>query len=235
MNITYRPMTSAEAWKFIEGRHRAFHSHLKHFGYKYDMFIPDHPAIREMYEQENLAPDQLQKYRDIFLNEIYNIEDLKRLDFALAEEALPALWNVVDVLTPKAKKWGVRFPGSVEIRTTYGFGGSYSVADAAIIFRMFRGARYNPKNAASLLQHEFIHLLIERPIVQKYNVPQDLKERIVDIIGFEYFGRPVQPLFENSFADKYITKETIETDLPTAVEQMMSAACCSDDINGRIA
>ena len=206
----------------MEGRHRSFHSHLKHYGYKYDMFIPEHQAIREMYDIENLTPEQLQKYRDIFLSEIYNVDDLQKLDSVLAEEAIFALQSVVGVLTPMAKKWGIQFPSNVEIQTTYGFGGSYWTEKSVIIFRMFRQARYNPKNIANLLKHEFIHLLIEQPIIQKYNVPQDLKERIVDIIGFEYFSRPVQPQFENSFANKYITRQAIEDDLPKAVAQMMS-------------
>jgi len=222
MNITYRPFTAEEAWDFLECRHRSFHSHLKKFGYKYDMFIPEHPAIREMYDQESLTPEQLQKYRDIFFNEIYNVEDLQQLDSILENEALPALQSVVDTLMPIAKNWGAKFPDNVEIQTTYGGGGSYWTEEWVIIFRMFHWRVYPPQNVVGLLQHEFIHLLIELPIIQKYNVPQDLKERIVDIIGFEYFGRPVQPLFENSFANKYITRYTIENDLPGAVEQMMA-------------
>ena len=73
-----------------------------------------------------------------------------------------------------------------------------------------------------LLSHEFVHILIEEQIIQKYKVPQDLKERIGDIIGFELFGKPVQPMFERSFANAYITPETIQTDLPNAVRKMMS-------------
>jgi len=223
MNITFRPMTAKEAWGFLESRHRSFHSHLKHFGYKYDMFIPEHPAIREMYDQEDLTEEQLEKYRDIFINQIYDVKDLQRLDSVLEEEALPALRLVVDVLAPMAEKWKVQFPNSVEIETTYGIGGSYWAEMSTIIFRMCRsfGKWFLPESIPGLLQHEFIHLLIEIPIIQKYNVPQGLKERIVDIIGFEYFNIPIQKRFDDSFANKYITKEAIENDLPGAVQKMM--------------
>ena len=69
--------------------------------------------------------------------------------------------------------------------------------------------------------HEFVHMLIETSIIQKYHVPQNLKERIVDLICYEYIKKPVQPMFEESFANAYITPEAIKTDLPGAVQKMM--------------
>ena len=118
------------------------------------------------------------------------------------------------------KNGGIQFPQHVEILTTYGYGASYTSGDnPRIIFRM---SRFSPDRIVGLLQHEFIHILIEQPIIEKYKVPQDLKERIVDIIGFEYFGIPVQKRFETSFANPYITKEGIENDLPGSVQRLMN-------------
>lgn len=70
------------------------------------MFIPSHPAMVEMYEQENLTDEQLAKYRDTFFNEIYDKKDLTRLDSVLADKAVPALMSVADILEPMAKQWG---------------------------------------------------------------------------------------------------------------------------------
>ena len=53
-------------------------------------------------------------------------------------------------------------------------------------------------------------------------MPGDLKERIVDIIGLELFNKPVQQMFEKSFANAYITPDVIKTDLPSAVAKMMA-------------
>lgn len=220
MEITYRPMEAQEAWDFIENHHHSYHSHLKRFGYRYDMFIPDHPAIREMYDQPILTQEQIAAYRDVFLKQIYNKETLQKLDAVLKNEALPALENVVNVLSPIAENWGIIFPDKVEIITTYGCGGSYNWGtNPAVIFRM---ERFDGTKTIGLLQHEFVHVLIEEPIIQRYNVPQDLKERIVDVICLEYFGRPCQKAFENSFANAYISKETIEKNLPDAVQRMMT-------------
>ena len=53
-------------------------------------------------------------------------------------------------------------------------------------------------------------------------MPQNLKERIVDLICYEFIKKPVQPMFEKSFANVYITPDAIKTDLPGAVQKMMA-------------
>lgn len=220
MKITFRHMNAAEAWSYIEEMHDDYHGHLKNFGYEYKNWIPNRPELQEMFESAHITSEMRAKYRDLFINYIYKEQRLHRLDDTLATVAVPTLHRVVETLAPFAKKWGVKFPDSVEILTTYGYGGSYEWGDnPKIIFRM---TQYLDEYTPGLLLHEFIHLLIEQPIIQKYNVPQDLKERIVDIIGFEYFGRPVQSKYENSFANNYITRSVIENDLPGAVQKMMA-------------
>jgi|GEM_PF-2417881 len=225
-------MTSEEAWNFIKGMHRRFHSRLKHYGYGYQSFIPKHPAMSEMCDQEKLTPEQFTEYRKIFIDQIYNKEDLRQMDSVLAEKAVPALQEIVKVLRPFATKWGVKFPHTVEILTTYGGGGSYNDTPSRIIYRVTNWKDGTPQDSKILwttevLQHEFIHLLIEQSIIDKYSVPQDLKEQIIDIIGVEYFGIPMQ---DKQFgatpcrahALQYITREAIENDLPGAVQRMMA-------------
>ena len=64
--------------------------------------------------------------------------------------------------------------------------------------------------------------MIEEPIITQYNVPQNLKENIVDIICLELFGREPRNHFDRSFANAYITPEAIRTDLAGAVKKMMA-------------
>jgi hypothetical protein len=81
----------------------------------------------------------------------------------------------------------------------------------------------NDQGVYLLFLHEFVHILIEEQIIRKYNVPQDLKESIVEIIGFELFDKK-QNLkdFSNRFAKSYITPEAIRNDLAGAVKKMMA-------------
>ncbi len=120
--------------------------------------------------------------------------------------------------------WNATLPEKLEIFCTFGRGASYNRKSDKLATIDFRMSRYpDDKNVVlNTLFHEFIHMLIENPIIQEYKVPQDLKERIVDLIGYECIQIPVQSMFANSFANKYITPETIKTDLPGAVEKMMS-------------
>lgn len=219
MNIKFRALTADEAWQYVLYTHAQYHKYLKPFGYSYDMFIPHWSLFDEMFEiAQPLNPQQELLYRDKFLSK-YNEAHLHIQDEFLKSEALLALERAVDTLAPFAKKWGIKIPDDVTIKTTYGYGASYNPNGNNIILRV---TRYPAERIVHTLRHELVHLIIEKPIIEKYNVPQDLKERIVDIICYEYFGTKPQDMFINSFANKYINRTTIESDLPGAVKKMMA-------------
>ena len=161
-------------------------------------------------------------YHDIFVNKVYSLSDLTKRDPDI-NQAIPLFQNMVETrIKPLLHAWNAKIPETLTIQCEYGRGAGYlSGEKPTILFRMSNDNR-NAHDIYLLLSHEFVHILIEEQIIQKYNVPQDLKERIVDIIGFELFGKPVQPMFERSFANAYITPETIQTNLPNAVRKMMS-------------
>lgn len=220
MKITFRPMTAAEAWENIIYWHKPFHSRFKKYGYDFKKFIPDHPLMNEMYNIENLTDEQIAKYRTIFINEIYNAHDLRRLDAFMVSDAIPALESAAETLRPFTEKWGTQIPDELEIQTTYGNGAAYNYGpNKKIILEMTS----KPRDAIiGTLQHEFIHILIETPIIQKYNVPQDFKERIVDRIGYDFFRINTQPAFRKVFASDYLSPDAIRNDLPGTVQRIMN-------------
>lgn len=224
MNIYIRPMTADEVWDFLLKRHKSYHTHLKKFGYRYNSFIPNNEQIHEMFSKETLTDQDIAKYKDV-MDKLYNVEKLQRLDGVFENEVKPMFENIVNkVLSPVVSSWGTTLPKNLEILCTYGQGGSYRILGkdkVQIIYRMSRVSEDND-SIFGLLFHEFVHTLIEIPIIKKYNVPQDLKERIVDLICWEFCRKPVQKMFENSFANAYITVDAIKTDLPGAVAKMMT-------------
>ena len=196
-------------------------------GYKYNTWVPkpNNEHIKAMFEKEKLTDQEIAQYKEFFINNIYNVEDLKRYNEHLNSFVVPMLERgVKKFLVPLLPSWGAKLPDELTILCTYGSGASYSEIKGGKATITFRMSRY-PDNKQVMLEtmlHEFIHIMIEQPISRKYDVPQDLKERIVDIIGFELFDKvSVQERFANSFANAYITPETIKTDLPGAVEKMM--------------
>ncbi|MBR4806718.1 MAG: hypothetical protein IKZ64_02745, partial [Alphaproteobacteria bacterium] len=80
MQIIMRPMTAEEAWEHILANPSMYHKSLKKFGYTYKNFIPDADIIKEMFEKETLTPADIEKYKDAFINKIYNVEKLKHLE-----------------------------------------------------------------------------------------------------------------------------------------------------------
>ena len=216
-------MNAEEAWQHTLRQCNMYQSKLKKFNYSPNGFIPMlHPKMCEMFQQPKLSNEQIQYYHDIFVNEIHNPKYLTKQDGNI-KKAIPIFKQTIETrIKPLLGAWNATMPETLTILCTYGFGASYGTGKNATIFlRISNTRREIDIGVLSQMLHEFVHILIEEPIITKYNVPQDLKERIVDIIGLDLFKKPVQRMFENSFANAYITPDVIKTNLPGAVAKMM--------------
>lgn len=223
MQILLHHLNTKESWDYILGFHERYHSRLKHFGYKYHSFIPNDKRMHEFIEIEKPTPEQIQHYHDVFVNEIYNPSDLSRFDEIITKEVLPNFQRAINAqIAPLLPAWHAKMPENLTVECMYGDGASYGYGpNSKIVWRMteFNGNKYEILNS---FLHEFVHILIERPIIEKYNVPQDLKENIVDIICLELFGTEPTNNFDQSFAKSYITPNAIKNDLASAVKKMLS-------------
>ncbi|MBQ8294271.1 MAG: hypothetical protein IJX89_02710 [Alphaproteobacteria bacterium] len=223
MHIKLHHLSAEEAWNDILRFRERYHSRLKHFNYKYHTFVPKDKRIHDFIEKEKPTLEQIQYYHDVFVNDIYNMSDLSRFDSIITNDVLPNFQRAVEKqIVPLLSTWNATIPKSLTIECMYGNGGSYGYGtNPRIVWRMseFNGNKYEILNS---FLHEFVHILIEIPIIIQYNVPQDLKECIVDIICLELFGRKPQNKFDKSFANLYITPTAIKTDLAGAVKKMMT-------------
>ena len=218
MQINLKHMNAEQCWDIIVDMHSDYHQNLKHHKYTYNQFVPNDKRMHEFMEIENPTAQQVKHYRDIFLNEIYNESDLKKLDNTIVNSVIPKMQMAIDgKIKPLANKWGIKLPEQLDIVCAYGRGGSYYLDTPPYI--LFRVSDYP---ADWPLYGMFVHILIEEPIIIKHNVPQDLKERIVDLICLETIGRSVQERFKDSFANTYITPGAIQGDLESAVKKMMT-------------
>lgn len=223
MKINLRHVNAQESWKITAWAHNNYHTKLKQFGYKYNNFVPNDKRIHEFMEIKKPTPEQIKYYRNLFINEIYKESDLTRLDATITNDVIPNMLRAIEKqIVPLLASWNAQLPEHIYIQCEYGLGGAYAYGrNPGIILRMseFQGNQYGLLN---ICLHEFVHILIEEPIIKKYNIPHNIKERIVDIICLELFNKPVQTMFENSFANTYITPEVIRTDLIGAVKKMMT-------------
>lgn len=233
MNITTRPLTAEESWENILHNHDMYYSELKQFYPEVDTFIPfpGNKDMESMYNKEVLTTKEIEKYRNIVINELYDIKTLNRLDNVFQQYVIPELQKRTnEYLLPLLSSWNTQLPKKLEIFYFHDYSSyyNYPINGVASIYFGVNNPSFSADNPFddkdkifSLVFHEFIHTLIEIPIIREYGVPQDLKERIVDLICYEFIKRPVQKDFENSFANAYITPDVIRTDLPGAVKKMM--------------
>ena len=219
-------MNIKESWEYLLTRRKTYKK-LKRVGYGFGMWIPKLEPLKEMFEKETLTQEDISKYEKLFRS-YYDEKHLRRFDNFLISEAKPFLdINIKKHLVPLLQSWGATLPDSLEILCTYGGGGSYHASGknnkASIVLRI-TNSNVNEKNLCTCLFHEFVHILIQNQIIEKYKVPQILKERIVDIICKTFLGESYveQPPFVKSFANNYINSDIIKTDLPGAVVKMMA-------------
>lgn len=215
-------MNAEEAWQYILRAYKRYQLKLKNFNYSPNGFIPNDIGMREMFQIPKLSDEQIQYYHNIFVNEIHNPKFLTKQDENI-KKAIPTFQKIIDTsIKPLLGAWNATMPETLTILCTYGFGAGYGIGKNAKIILRVSNAKRIDFGICPLMLHEFVHILIEEQIIAKYDVPQDLKERIVDIIGLELFNKPVQKTFEKSFANAYITPEVIRTNLSDGVAKMMT-------------
>lgn len=111
--------------------------------------------------------------------------------------------------------------------TLYGTGGSYDAELGSItLFTNSAGDFMNYKEPTNTIIHEIIHIGIEESIVQKYNLPHGLKERIVDRITYLLFSKQLTAYklqhMGNPEIDNFIkNKKDLET-LNVQIEQYLN-------------
>lgn len=102
--------------------------------------------------------------------------------FEKVEEALP----LVDVMLDKIKgldlNWDFKIFSQYNVNLTlYGPGGSYDPETGHItLFTTPQGQFKQYANPANTIIHEIVHMGIEASLINKYEVPHSMKERIVD-------------------------------------------------------
>ena len=108
-------------------------------------------------------------------------------------------------------------------------GGSYDPRTGIIKIRA--DEQGNPtsvrKNKHETIVHEIVHIGIEELIVQKYKLKHWEKEYLVDTICKKYLGSLMPEYMSQRIVkkmDKYVTKETIKNNLPSAIEKYISSS-----------
>jgi hypothetical protein len=154
--------------------------------------LPDHvsvdallqKAIHGTIREEDCAP-----LLTLFEGELYDERAYRRAERTVAR-ALPRVEPVYEVFLSYRDKWGFHVPEHYRVLLTlYGPGGMFD-PERGIIWLMITDAgsfKMNDDPAYAII-HEATHIGIDGPVVQRFELPQPMIERIVDRFVVDHFA-----------------------------------------------
>ncbi|MFK8006931.1 MAG: hypothetical protein AB8H03_11190 [Saprospiraceae bacterium] len=198
-------------------------------GYKIN--LPENDLIQSLIEKSKNG-----KFGSDDFSEIYNLLEVniyKKDNYELALKKVSDQKKMINKLVNELyilqKKWNWEFKMFENyniVFTLYGTGGSYD-PDLGIVtlFTTSKGEFMNYDKPANTIIHEIIHMGIEKSIVQKYNLPHGLKERIADAMVFLLFGKSLPEYKIQNMGDKKIDqslkKKTDINELDSIIKKFM--------------
>ncbi|MEO1415924.1 MAG: hypothetical protein AAFW00_11615 [Bacteroidota bacterium] len=161
----------------------------------YTINLPDAPLIHQL-----IAKSKAGTFGNEDFSPIYQLlEDgaYQKEDYMSAYEKVVARQNLLldaiqqlDSMRSCCLDWDFYMPPKYEVvLTLYGSGGSYDPESGIItLFMTKEGAFKRYLDPASTLVHEMVHIGLEKTIVEKYQLPHQEKERLVDLFVSLMFG-----------------------------------------------
>ncbi|MEL6589233.1 MAG: hypothetical protein AAFQ68_04105 [Bacteroidota bacterium] len=157
-------------------------------GQGYNIHLPKHPLIDNLIQKSKngqFGNDDYPSIYQLLESEIYR-KDAYQLSLAKVVAQKTLIQDMLAKLntTHPNWEWGFKVYQPYEIvLTLYGTGGGYDPETGRVtLFTNQEGRFMKYQNPAYTIIHEIIHIGIEYPIIQTYQVSHGNKERIVDTI-----------------------------------------------------
>ncbi len=151
----------------------------------YSLSLPKGEIIEELKvksKNNQLVQQDFYNLLEFMTKEVYNLNQYQE-GFKRIEEKSVLINKMVNKLSKCKRNWGFKEFEIYQINLTlYGPGGSYNPENGSIlIFTTQQGQFKQYENPSNTIIHEIIHIGIEESIINKFQVPHPLKERIVDL------------------------------------------------------
>lgn len=158
----------------------------------YQVSFPQNPLIEQLKvksKQNKLTDADYESLIALMHDTVYNHADYQA-GYNKIEQNLALLDSMIQQLNPAQFDWNFKSYETYQVNLTlYGPGGSYNPDEGSIlIYTTPEGQFKGYDNPINTLIHEIVHIGIEASIVGKYDVPHQLKERIVDTFVSLNFG-----------------------------------------------
>lgn len=198
---------------------------LQKYGYR--LSLPQNELIQILIERsknDNLDKKDFEKLSKLISEKIYNTNDYSAGTINI-KKVLLEIEGIFSKFEEFHEKWDFKIFKEYKLfLTLYGAGGSYEPGKGEItILTAKTGEFKNGKNPAGTIVHEFVHIGIEEIIIQKYNISQIIKERIVDKLVYSNFKDILPNYFIQNFddttIDKYLEDKYCWNNLPYFIEK----------------
>ncbi|MEM8888384.1 MAG: hypothetical protein AAGD28_10425 [Bacteroidota bacterium] len=198
-------METTSVWQTIRDI-KFFESH------GYQVNLPKGKLIQDMIEKSKkgeFGSDDFSSLYQFMEDSVYRKSDYEK-GIANVKARISFLEELVNDISQNNWSWGFETFDTYQINLTlYGSGGSYNPDNASILlFTNTEGGFKNYADPANTLIHEIVHLGIEASLIQKYQVPHAMKERVVDTIVFYYFGESLPDYRRQDMGDNRLDAYT---------------------------
>ena len=207
-------------WYFIENI-----KFLQKYGYR--LALPQNdliPILIERSKKDDLDKKYFEKLSKLISEKIYNKNDYSA-GINNIKKVLPKIKGIFSKFEGFHRKWDFKIFKEYKLfLTLYGAGGSYEPDKGEITILTSKTGEFKRGiNPIGTIIHEFVHIGIEERIIQKYNILQIIKERIVDKFVSANFKDILPNYFMQNFddrtIDKYLKDKNCWNNLPYFIEK----------------
>lgn len=162
-------------------------------------------GLKKKAKENQLTDEDYVELKSFVRDSVYDTSQYAA-GFAKIEAQLPLLNRLLVRLSNMERDWDFKeFPLYEVNLTLYGPGGSYDPDEGTILIYTTPQGQYKQyDNPANTIIHEIVHIGVEASIVQKYQVPHRLKERIIDTFVSLCFGEDLPDYRIQNMGDERI-------------------------------
>lgn len=185
-------------------------------------------SLKQKAKSNSLSDEDYEALKNFMIKEVYSEADYQQ-GYQNIKAQLVLVNRMITEIGNIDLNWSFKeFNTYIVNLTLYGPGGSYNPDEGSLLIYTTPDGRFKQyDNPAHTLIHEIVHMGIETSIIQKYNVPHPLKERIVDTFVSLCF-RELLPEYRiqnmgDTRTDPYLQNKDDITKLDEIVEQILKS------------
>lgn len=224
IKINIKPHTAKEEFNYLLWIFKQLPFFKKN---NYTVELPKHPVFLKLAQKlSKLSKIDENSLFDLFKKEIYDPDFFKQGIFLL-KKYQSMFKKAIPRFVEMNKKWGFKiFPEYKVFLTRYGPGGSYYPDEGWVIMMLDADGTFEKtQDPGETVIHEIVHIGIRENIVDRFDLDQSEKERLVDLICILKFSDLLPNYFiqpqMNKNIDSYITSTSINQ-LPKAIKKYVT-------------